>query len=115
MDKNDCVFCKIVQGEIPSSVVFEDDTALAFLDINPAAPTHVLIIPKEHIGSVNDLDNDRENLIGHLIMISKLLAEDQGISASGYRLIINTGKDSGQIVHHLHLHLMGGRRMGSLG
>lgn len=115
MDKNDCVFCKIVQGEIPSSVVFEDDTALAFLDINPAAPTHVLIIPKEHIGSVNDLDNDHENLIGHLIMISKLLAEDQGISASGYRLIINTGKDSGQIVHHLHLHLMGGSRMGPLG
>jgi histidine triad (HIT) family protein len=115
MDKEDCIFCKIVQGEIPSSIIFEDDTALAFLDINPAAPTHILIIPKEHIGSVNDLDNEHENMVGHLITIGKLLADDQGISASGYRLIINTGQDSGQVVHHLHLHLLGGRRMGPLG
>jgi histidine triad (HIT) family protein len=115
MNSNDCIFCKIIQGEIPSTKVYDDDTVVAFLDINPVAPTHILIVPKEHIPSVNDLEPKHETIVGHLHMVGKALAAEQGIADSGYRLLINTGFDSGQDVYHLHLHLLGGRRLGPMG
>jgi len=115
MNTNDCIFCKIIQGEIPSAKVYEDDTVTAFRDINPVAPVHILIVPKEHIPSVNDLEPKHETIVGHLHTVGKALAVEHGIADSGYRLIINTGKDGGQVVYHLHLHLLGGRRMGHLG
>jgi histidine triad (HIT) family protein len=111
----DCIFCKIAQGEIKSNVVYQDETAVAFPDINPKAPVHLLIIPKKHIESVADLAEDEEKLMGHLVAIAKVLAQEQGISESGYRLVINCGPHGGQMVAHLHVHLLGGRQMGKLG
>ena len=107
----DCIFCKIIAGEIPSTKVYEDETATAFRDINPVAPTHVLIIPNKHIASINELDPEDEALIGHLFTVAKQIAAEEGIAESGYRLIINTGDDGGQVVYHLHLHLIGGQKM----
>ena len=107
----DCIFCKILAGEIPSDQVYKDDQVTAFRDINPVAPIHVLIIPNQHIESVNDLVPENEALVGHLFTVAKQIAADEGISESGYRLIINTGPDGGQVVFHLHLHLIGGQRM----
>ena len=107
----DCIFCKIIQGEIPGEIVYQDEQATAFRDINPAAPTHILIIPQEHIASINDMTPDDEALIGHLFSVARHLAEQEGIHESGYRLIINTGPDAGQAVFHIHLHLLGGNRM----
>ena len=115
MNANDCIFCKIIQGEIPSTKVYDDDTVTAFLDINPVAPTHILIVPKEHILSVNDLEPEHETTVGHLYTVGKTLAQEGGIAESGYRLIMNTGFDGGQVVYHLHLHLLGGRRLGPMG
>ena len=115
MNNEKCIFCKIVQGEIPSTNVFEDEKVIAFLDINPAAPIHILIIPKEHISSVNYLYPEHEEIVGNLFTVGKDLAESHGIAESGYRLIINTGPDGGQVVYHLHLHLLGGRKLGPLG
>ena len=115
MTTNDCIFCKIIQGEIPSTKVYEDELVTAFNDINPVAPTHILIIPNKHIPSVNALEPQDENTIGHLYTVGRKLAEDAGISTSGYRLITNTGPDGGQVVFHLHLHLLGGRKLGFLG
>jgi histidine triad (HIT) family protein len=111
MNHSDCIFCKIIVGEIPSSQVYNDDLVTAFRDINPAAPTHVLIIPNQHIAAVNDLTADDELLIGHLFTIAKQIAAQEGIAESGYRLIMNNGPDGGQEVFHLHLHLLGGHRM----
>jgi histidine triad (HIT) family protein len=110
-EMSDCIFCKIVTGEIPSTQVYEDDQVIAFRDINPVAPVHVLIIPKSHIPSVNDLSDNDELLMGHLLTTAKKISEQEGISQSGYRLIINTGPDGRQDVFHLHLHLMGGQVM----
>lgn len=107
----DCIFCKIIAGEIPSSRLYQDEEVTAFRDINPVAPTHILIVPNRHIASVNDLSASDERLVGRLFTVARQLAEEQGIHESGYRLIINTGKDGGQEVLHLHLHLMGGHRM----
>lgn len=107
----DCLFCKIIAGEIPSEKVFEDELVTAFRDINPVAPTHILIIPNKHIASINDLGPDDESLVGHLFTVAKKLAQKEGINESGYRLIINTGADGGQIIFHLHLHLIGGHKM----
>jgi histidine triad (HIT) family protein len=115
MSTNDCIFCKIIAGEIPSTKIYEDDTVTAFRDINPAAPTHILIIPNKHIPSVNELEPEDENAVGYLFTIAKKIAEAENISESGYRLIINTGPDGGQVVYHLHLHLLGGRKLGHLG
>ena len=106
-----CIFCKIVAGEIPSTQVYTDDSVTAFHDINPAAPTHILIIPKNHIASVNELTEEDEQLIGHLFTVAKRIAAKEEIAESGYRLIINTGPDGGQEVFHIHLHLLGGQRM----
>lgn len=111
----DCIFCKIINGEIPSKNVYNDEQVTAFLDINPAAPTHILIVPKKHIDSINLLTVDDEPLIGHLFFIAKQLAEQEGIAEPGYRLVINTGAESGQTVDHVHLHLLGGRQMRALG
>jgi histidine triad (HIT) family protein len=108
---DDCLFCKIVAGEIPSEKVYEDQRVTAFRDINPVAPTHILIVPNKHIASVNELTPDDEALVGHLFTTAKELAQQEGIAESGYRLIINTGPDGGQEVYHLHLHLIGGHKM----
>ena len=108
---NDCIFCKIVAGELPSEKVYADEWVTAFRDINPVAPTHILIVPNKHIASVNELAIEDETVIGHLFTTAKVLAEQEGIDQSGYRLIINTGPDAGQIVFHLHMHLIGGQKM----
>ena len=107
----DCLFCKIVAGDIPSEKVYDDQRVTAFRDINPVAPTHILIVPNKHIASVNELTADDEALVGHLFTTAKELARQEGIAESGYRLIINTGPDGGQEVYHLHLHLIGGHKM----
>ena len=111
----DCIFCKIVAGEIPSINVYKDEQVIAFRDINPAAPTHILIVPNKHIDSANFLIADDEQLIGHLFMVAKNLAEKEGIAESGYRLTMNTNQDGGQTVFHIHLHLLGGRQMKGFG
>jgi histidine triad (HIT) family protein len=115
MNTNDCIFCKIIRGEIPSTRIYKDETVTAFRDINPVAPTHILIIPNKHIASVNEVDPGDETTVGHLFSVGKQLAKDAGIDETGYRLITNTGPDSGQVVYHLHVHLLGGRKMGFLG
>jgi len=107
----DCIFCKIVAGEIPSTLVYTDERVTAFRDINPVAPTHILIIPQKHIETVNDLAPEDEKLVGHLFTAARKIAAAEGIADTGYRLIINCGPDGGQVVYHLHLHLIGGQRM----
>jgi histidine triad (HIT) family protein len=104
-----CLFCKMVAGVIKPDVVFEDDTVLAFRDINPQAPVHILIIPKVHIATLNDLDDSL--LAGQLLQTSVKLAEQEGLSEDGYRTVFNCNKKGGQDVYHLHLHLLGGRQM----
>ena len=103
----DCIFCKIVNKEIPSSVVYEDDKALAFNDIAPQAPVHIIIIPKIHVTTVAELDD--MDVIRDLYYVMKKIAEDKGIAETGYRIVVNHGKDAGQAVPHLHFHLLGGR------
>jgi histidine triad (HIT) family protein len=107
----DCIFCKIVSGEIKGTIIHKDDLATAFRDINPAAPTHILIVPNRHIESVNALEDSDRELVGHLFRVASQLAKSEGIDQSGYRLIANTGPDGGQTVFHLHVHLLGGQRM----
>ncbi len=110
----DCVFCKIIATEIPGEIVFRDQQATAFRDLRPAAPTHILIVPNKHIASVNQLEAGDEALIGHLFLAAKQIAAQKGIDKSGYRLIVNTNADAGQTVFHIHLHLLGGTRLGGL-
>lgn len=105
----DCVFCKIAAGEIPSTKVYEDERVLAFEDLNPMMPVHVLIIPKEHHANIGD--NIPDDLMGHLFNIVKKIAEIKGISETGYRVIVNTGDDACQTVHHVHVHVLGGAKM----
>lgn len=105
----DCIFCKIVSKEIPAEILYEDDLVVAFRDIKPIAPVHILIIPKAHIESVNDLND--EILAGRLIMVAKKIAKDLGIAQGGYKLLIRTGRDGGQEVPHVHLHLLGGAKL----
>ena len=106
-----CLFCKIVSGEIKGEIVFRDDQATAFRDINPVAPTHILIVPNRHIESVSALESKDEQLMGHLVVVAGQLAQSEGIAEGGYRLITNTGPDAGQAVFHVHVHLIGGQRM----
>lgn len=106
-----CIFCRIAAKEIPASVVYEDDEMLAFDDINPKAPVHVLIIPKEHFASLNELPDGRQDLLGRLLTKACAVAEAKGIAQSGYRVVLNTARDSGQDVLHLHVHILGGRKM----
>ena len=107
----DCLFCKIIKGDIPGNIVYRDEQATAFRDINPAAPTHILIVPNHHIDSVNMMIVDDEPLIGHLFTVAKNIAAQEGVADGGYRLIMNTNADAGQTVFHIHLHLLGGTRM----
>ncbi|HZM24337.1 MAG TPA: histidine triad nucleotide-binding protein [Anaerolineales bacterium] len=106
-----CVFCKIVSGESKATIIYHDEQVTAFRDIHPVAPTHILIVPNKHIESVSTLEPEDEPLIGHLFTIAKQLANNEGISKRGYRMITNTGVDGGQTMLHLHLHLIGGQRM----
>jgi histidine triad (HIT) family protein len=105
-----CLFCKIIAGEIPSKKVFEDDLTYAFRDINPQAPTHILIVPRKHIASLAEAEAADRDLIGHLHLVATRIAGSEGLS-KGYRTVINTGSDGGQTVDHLHVHLLGGRAM----
>jgi histidine triad (HIT) family protein len=105
-----CLFCKIMAGEIPSKKVFEDDRAYAFRDINPQAPTHILVVPRKHIGSLTEADAQDQELLGYLHLVAARIAGSEGLSA-GFRTVINTGNDGGQTVDHLHIHLLGGRSM----
>jgi len=107
----ECIFCQIVARKTPADVVYEDEEFLALRDIHPQAPRHVVIVPKSHISSVTQLTSEQQGLIGRFILLAKDLAEKEGISAAGYRLAINCGADGGQLVPHLHLHLLGGRRL----
>lgn len=109
MKTSDCIFCKIVHHEIPSDFLYQDDQVVAFRDIAPKAPCHVLIVPCRHIATVNDLAPEDQPLIGNMVEIAKQLAQQLGIDQSGYRLIFNCNADGGQVVYHLHLHLLGGR------
>jgi len=112
----ECIFCRIVTGEVPGDIVYQDEDFLAFRDISPQAPTHLLIIPKIHITSSTELTEEQQELAGRLIIIARNLAEKEGIDKRGYRLVINCGFDGGQGVPHLHLHLIGGRTLaGRLG
>ncbi len=112
----DCVFCQIVSKKIPSDIVYQDEEVLAFRDINPQAPVHLLIIPKKHIASLAELTEKETPLMERMVSVASKLAEREGISESGYRLVINCGKEGGQLVMHLHLHLLGGRHLrGQLG
>ena len=105
----DCIFCNIIKGEIPSSKVYENDKIYAFNDISPVAPVHVLIIPKEHIESINDLSEKNANLISDVMLAAKEIAAQLGVSESGYRVVTNCGQAAGQTVNHIHFHLLGGR------
>lgn len=106
-----CLFCKIIKREIPGSIVYEDDRVLAFNDINPQAPTHVLVVPKRHIASLNDITPEDDQIVGELVRRAAAIANSRGISAGGYRVLFNTNRDAGQTVFHIHLHLIGGRSM----
>jgi histidine triad (HIT) family protein len=107
----ECVFCKIVAGEIPSNIIYQDEEIIAFSDIHPLTPTHLLIIPKKHIPSLIQLSEEELPLIGRMVSVANQLAREGGIAESGYRLVINCGKEGGQLVPHLHMHLLGGRRL----
>ena len=107
----DCLFCKIADGQIPAKKVFEDEDVIAFRDINPQAPTHILLVPRRHITTLNDLTSDDAALAGKLVLHAKQLAEQEGIAESGYRTVFNCNGDGGQSVYHIHLHLLGGRAL----
>ena len=108
----DCIFCKISKGDIPSKKIYEDDKVLAFLDINPVTPVHFLVIPKEHIANINDINESNAEIISYIFMTIKKLAKEQGIDESGYRVITNTGSDAGQTVYHMHFHVIGKQNLG---
>jgi len=109
--KPDCLFCRIIARQLPSDIVYEDADVLAFNDINPQAPTHVLIIPKQHVATVNDVTDADAAVFSTLVLRARAIAADRGIAASGYRVLFNCNAAGGQTVYHLHLHLLGGRRL----
>lgn len=111
----DCIFCLISKKESSADIVFEDDEIMAFKDIAPQAPVHILILPKKHIAKISDLEENDQMLMGTIINRAKILAKEQGISDSGYRLVFNCGEEGGQIVDHIHLHLIGGKQLGGIG
>ena len=106
-----CIFCKIIERKIPSKIVYEDEKAIAFRDINPQAPLHVLVVPKKHIPTTLDISKEDYELIGHLFQIANKIAEENGIAGRGFRLVMNTNPEAGQSVYHIHLHVLGGRVM----
>jgi histidine triad (HIT) family protein len=107
----ECLFCSIAQGAIPAKIVHQDDRAVAFHDIDPKAPVHVLVIPRKHIASIAELSDAEAGDIGHLFTVARSLAAELGVAESGYRLVINAGPDAGQAVYHVHLHVLGGRKL----
>ncbi len=109
---NDCLFCKIVRKEIPAAIVYEDDDILAFNDIKPQAPVHTLIIPKEHLSTLKEATEENSELLGKILVKAKEIAQLKGVDQGGFRVVLNTGPDSGQDVFHIHFHLLGGRRLG---
>ena len=110
---SDCIFCKIIAGDIPSDILYRDNDVIAFRDVNPVAPTHILIVPVKHFVTTIDIPDDNISLAGKMIRSANRLANQEGISENGYRLVINCGKQGGQIVEHLHMHLIGGRQLSS--
>ncbi len=108
---SDCLFCGIVEGKIKGDVVYQDDAVVAFKDIGPKAPVHILIVPRKHVASVSDLNTDDGHLVGAIFIAAAKLAKEFGIAESGYRVVVNSGPDAGQSVFHLHYHLLGGRQM----
>lgn len=112
MSPSDCLFCKIAGGEIPAKLIHEDDHIVAFRDINPQAPVHVLLIPREHITSLDTARPEHGALLGDLLLRARELARSEGMAEDGYRTVLNVGADGGQTVHHLHVHLLGGRSLG---
>ena len=108
---SDCLFCKIIRREIPASIVYEDDRVLAFNDINPQGPTHVLVVPKQHVPSLNDLSPQDDQLVGEVVRRAVAIAKERGIDRGGFRAVFNTNRDAGQTVFHIHLHLIGGRTL----
>jgi len=110
-----CIFCEIIAGRLPGDIVYQDDSVTAFRDRFPRAPKHILIVPNKHLESINSVAEIDSELMGKLILTAQKLAAEAGISESGYRLVVNTGPDSGQSVHHLHIHLMGGKAMPLMG
>jgi histidine triad (HIT) family protein len=108
----DCLFCKILEGEIPAERVYEDDQVIAFRDINPQAPFHCLIIPRKHIATLNDIADDDREVVGHMIQAASKIAQQQGFDQDGYRTVFNCNTHGGQTVYHIHLHLLGGKPMG---
>ena len=109
----DCIFCKIANKEIPSNIVYENDDILAFRDINPVAPVHILVIPKKHLSSVLDLSEEDEMLVGKIYTIINEITRKEGIDESGFRIVVNCGEDGGQEVKHLHFHIIGGKKLGT--
>ncbi len=107
----DCIFCKIIAGQIPADVLYKDDKVIAFRDINPVAPVHLLVIPREHIPSLNEITEQQSPLIAHMIMVAKQLAKQQDIATKGYRVVFNVGSWGGQLIQHLHMHLLGGKQL----
>ena len=112
---NNCIFCKIIAGKIPCDKVYEDEHAIAFKDIKPVAPVHILIVPKKHVASLNDLTTVDLKMMPHLFHVVQQVATQTGVATTGYRTIINTGRESGQEVFHLHVHIIGGKRCGAMG
>jgi len=110
MTGNDCLFCKILTGDIPADIIYESENAVAFRDINPQAPTHVLIIPRKHIATINDIAEDDHTIVGSLYSAAREIAQQEGFSDEGYRAVMNCNEAAGQTVFHIHLHLLGGRQ-----
>ena len=110
---SDCIFCKIINKEIPSTIVYEDEKIIAFKDINPVTPVHVLVIPKKHITSLIELEDEDKNIIGDIYLVINKIAKELGIAEKGFRVIVNCGEDGGQEVKHLHFHLIGGEKLGT--
>lgn len=108
---SDCIFCKIIDKKIPARIIYEDEHALAFEDVNPQAPVHTLVIPKKHIPTLLDIKEQDNNLIGHLIKVANKIANDKGIAERGFRVVTNCNPESGQTVYHIHFHILGGRQM----
>jgi histidine triad (HIT) family protein len=111
MAENSCIFCRIAAEDAPSNIIYKDELAVAFADIDPKAPSHILIVPREHMDSLNDAARGDEPLLGHLLRLASKIANQIGIAETGFRTVVNTGDDGGQSVQHLHLHLLGGRKM----
>lgn len=111
MSESDCLFCKILAGDVPADIVHETDSVIAFRDVNPQAPTHVLVIPRRHIATLNDLVPDDAGLVGELYLAARQVAADEGIARDGYRTVMNCNRGAGQSVFHIHLHVLGGRSL----